>query len=122
MKNKICSQSALKLLQQHWNGQCQKSSRTKEFEDSDVDFVGTKFQYIPFGAGRRMMCPGISFGVVNVELLLAQLLYFFYWKLASRTKLEDINMTESFGATARRKRSLCLIGTPYSLDDDDQSC
>ncbi|KAB1995774.1 hypothetical protein ES319_D13G183900v1 [Gossypium barbadense] len=81
----------------------------ERFINSSVDFVGTNFEFIPFGAGRRI-CPGILFAVPNVELPLAQLLFHFDWKLP---KQEDIDMTEEFGLTVRRKTELILIPTPY---------
>ncbi|KAH7837202.1 hypothetical protein Vadar_010949 [Vaccinium darrowii] len=84
----------------------------KRFDNNPIDFIGTDFHYIPFGAGRRMY-PGLSFGLSNVEFPLAQLLYHFNWKLASGTKPEDLDMTETFGASVRRIRNLHLIATPY---------
>ncbi|XP_058196848.1 premnaspirodiene oxygenase-like isoform X2 [Rhododendron vialii] len=84
----------------------------ERFDNSPVDFIGTDLQYIPFGAGRRV-CPGISFGLANVELPLAQLLYHFNWNLSNGTKPEDLDMTETFGASVRRISDLHLIATPY---------
>ncbi|XP_007020554.2 PREDICTED: cytochrome P450 71D10 [Theobroma cacao] len=84
----------------------------ERFIDKPIDFRGTNFEYIPFGAGRRM-CPGISFALPNIELPLANLLYHFDWKLPNKMKCEDLDMTESFGLTIRRKNDLFLIPIPY---------
>jgi len=70
------------------------------------------FRYFPFGGGRRM-CPGILFGLANIELPLAALLYHFDWKIPNEMKEEDLDMTEVFGATVSRKNNLVLIPTPY---------
>ncbi|KAI5674714.1 hypothetical protein M9H77_15078 [Catharanthus roseus] len=84
------------------------------FLGSAVDYQGKDFKYIPFGAGRRT-CPGISFGVINVELILAQLLYHFDWKLPDGLSNEELDMSELFGLTVRRKNDLCLIPSVTAL-------
>ncbi|XVF77140.1 hypothetical protein PTKIN_Ptkin14bG0017000 [Pterospermum kingtungense] len=85
----------------------------ERFLNSSTDFKGNDFEYIPFGAGRRM-CPGILFGLSNIELPLAKLLYHFDWKLPSGMRPEDLDMTEVFGVTVRRKDELILIPTARS--------
>uniref|UniRef100_A0ACD5ZED0 Uncharacterized protein n=1 Tax=Avena sativa TaxID=4498 RepID=A0ACD5ZED0_AVESA len=70
------------------------------------DFRGADFELLPFGGGRRI-CPGIAFGLANVELPLASLLLHFNWDVVSGSA-EDFDMTEAFGITARRKANLLL--------------
>ncbi|XP_058782208.1 cytochrome P450 71D10-like [Vicia villosa] len=84
----------------------------ERFVDSEVDYKGVDFQFIPFGAGRRM-CPGITFGVVNVEILLANLLFHFDWKMVDGKKGEELDMTESYGLTLKKKHDLYLIPIMY---------
>ncbi|KAK4355184.1 hypothetical protein RND71_024155 [Anisodus tanguticus] len=81
----------------------------ERFLDSTVDYMGNDFHFMPFGAGRRI-CPGILFGLADIELPLAQLLYHFDWKLPSG---DELDMTEKFGVTVRPKNHLQLIPVPY---------
>jgi cytochrome P450 len=85
----------------------------ERFADSSNDFKGTHFEYIPFGAGRRM-CPAVLFGLANIELPLAQLPYQFDWELPNRMKPKDLDMIEAFGLVVKRKNNLHLIPTSFT--------
>ncbi|XP_077216081.1 desmethyl-deoxy-podophyllotoxin synthase-like [Tasmannia lanceolata] len=84
----------------------------ERFSHSSIDFKGQHFELIPFGAGRRG-CPGMLFGLATTELALANLLYYYDWKLPNGMKGEDLDMREAFGLTLARKSSLNLIATPH---------
>ncbi|CAN4113098.1 unnamed protein product [Withania somnifera] len=86
----------------------------ERFENSSIEFTGNHFQFLPFGAGRRM-CPGMLFGMALVTLPLAHLLYKFDWKLSQGINARDLDMTESNGITARRESDLYLIAMPNSF-------
>ncbi|KDP39016.1 hypothetical protein JCGZ_00773 [Jatropha curcas] len=95
----------------HWNEA--EKFYPERFQNNSIDFKGNDFQFIPFGAGRRM-CPGVGYGMALVELALANLLYHFDWKLPNGLEPHLLDMSDSFGASARRKHELHLIPIPYN--------
>ncbi|XP_040373241.1 desmethyl-deoxy-podophyllotoxin synthase isoform X2 [Rosa chinensis] len=97
----------------HWgpNADCFEPER---FQGYSIDFRGTNYEFIPFGAGKRI-CPGLSFATIIVELALCQLLYFFNWKLPNGTKPQELDMTESVGMATRKRNDLNVIAIPFIL-------
>ncbi|XXG72385.1 hypothetical protein AAC387_Pa07g1493 [Persea americana] len=84
----------------------------ERFMGNEIDYKGQHFEFIPFGAGRRI-CPGMLFGTTSVELALANLLYLFNWELPSGTNIEDLDMSEAPGITTHKKYGLLLVATNY---------
>ncbi|XWS47870.1 hypothetical protein CRYUN_Cryun13aG0022700 [Craigia yunnanensis] len=80
----------------------------ERFENSPVDFKGQDFQFIPFGFGRRG-CPGMPFAVASVEYVIANLLYWFDWKLPAGEIAENLDMTELNGLTVGKKVPLHVL-------------
>ncbi|RLN13578.1 hypothetical protein C2845_PM09G19410 [Panicum miliaceum] len=101
---------ALGRDERYWPGDPE-AFRPERFEAgagaSAVEFKGADFELLPFGAGRRM-CPGMSFGLANVELALASLLFHFDWEAPGVADPAEFDMAEAFGITARRKANLLL--------------
>ncbi|XP_061341158.1 phenylacetaldehyde oxime monooxygenase CYP71AN24-like [Gastrolobium bilobum] len=85
----------------------------ERFENSEVNFNGQDFQFIPFGSGRRK-CPGMTFGLASAEYMLANLLYWFDWKLPrDGATVQELDMSEKYGLTVNKKVPLYLEPMPY---------
>ncbi|KAG0488360.1 hypothetical protein HPP92_007171 [Vanilla planifolia] len=88
--------------------------RPERFLECPIDYKGNNFEYTPFGAGRRM-CPGMQFATATIELVLANVLCFFDWKLPDGLREDDMDMTEGEGITCLRKQRLLLVPVPAKL-------
>lgn len=80
----------------------------ERFLDSSIDFKGQDFQLIPFGSGRRI-CPGLPLGVATVEIILANLLYWFDWEMPAGMEKEDIDIETQPGLVQTKKNPLILV-------------
>lgn len=83
----------------------------ERFMNSQVDFKGLHYEFLPFGGGRRG-CPGINFATPLIELALANLLLRFDWKLPEGTLAQDLDMEEALGIATGKKIPLCLVASP----------
>ena len=72
------------------------------------DYLGNKFQYMPFGSGRRV-CAGIPLGERILMFLLASFLHSFEWKLPNDTKLD---LSDKWGIVMKKLKPLVVIPTP----------
>jgi cytochrome P450 len=88
--------------------------KPERFEGSTVDFNGSSYEFLPFGAGRRM-CPGIAYGLPVMEIALVQLLYHFNWSLPDG--VSELDMSEAHGLGVRRKSPLLLRATPFAVHE-----
>ncbi|RCV42752.1 hypothetical protein SETIT_9G241200v2 [Setaria italica] len=71
--------------------------------ESNMDYKGTNYEYLPFGSGRRM-CPGLA----NISLALVSLLYHFDWKLSDGVEPKDVDVREAVGIIANKRTNLVL--------------
>ncbi|KAM4115363.1 hypothetical protein ACJW30_04G143800 [Castanea mollissima] len=81
----------------------------ERFIDNPIDFKGQDFELFPFGCGRRA-CPGYTFGVASIEYVVANLLYWFDWKLPNPSVMrEDLDMSEVSALVVSKKIPLHLV-------------
>ncbi|XP_065011915.1 desmethyl-deoxy-podophyllotoxin synthase-like [Musa acuminata AAA Group] len=97
----------------YWDNATEFEPERFKGRNSMVDFKGTNFEFLPFGAGKRM-CPGMSFGLASLETSLASLIYHFDWELPTgdEQKPIELDMSETLLLTCRRRSELCLRAIP----------
>lgn len=79
-----------------------------------IDFRGNHFEYIPFGAGRRM-CPGSNLAIKNVQILVASLVHYFDWSLPDGADPTGIDTADKFGTVLKRDKPLHLVPSLRNL-------
>ncbi|KAL3844066.1 hypothetical protein ACJIZ3_001469 [Penstemon smallii] len=95
------------------------SFKPERFLKSGLDFKGRDFEFLPFGAGRRM-CPGWPFADKQLHLILASLIRCFNWSLPSynnnngHKKFEfelefELDMNEKYAVPLRKETPLLLV-------------
>lgn len=83
------------------------SFKPERFLGTNVDYKGHHFEFIPFGAGRRM-CVGLALGHRMLHFVLASLLHDFDWEL-SNPLAADVD--ERMGITVGKLHPLQAIPT-----------
>lgn len=84
------------------------SFKPERFLGSDLDFKGQDFEFLPFGAGRRI-CPGLPMAAKQVHLIIATLLYYFDWSLPNGEDPAMLDMSEKFGITLQKEQPLLVV-------------
>ncbi|CAN8257727.1 unnamed protein product [Cochlearia groenlandica] len=72
------------------------------------DFMGTNFEFIPFGAGRRS-CPGMQLGLYAMEVAVANIVHCYTWQLPDGMKPSELDMSDVMGLTAPRATRLVAV-------------
>lgn len=86
--------------------------KPERFLGSKIDYRGAHYEFLPFGAGRRM-CPGINPAIRNLQLVVASLVHYFDWGLPHGKDPSQLDtFSDTFGTSLRREKPLYLIPTP----------
>ncbi|XP_039167800.1 cytochrome P450 76A1 [Eucalyptus grandis] len=78
------------------------------FIGSKLDYKGQHYEFIPFGAGRRM-CAGLSLAHRMLHLALGSLLHEFDWEFDCRIDPKTIDMRDRVGLATRKYVPLLVV-------------
>lgn len=84
------------------------SFKPDRFLGSNVDFKGGNYEFLPFGAGRRI-CPGVPMANKLLPLILASLIRCFDWSLPNGEDLARLDMKDKFGLVLQKEQPLLLV-------------
>ncbi|XP_006341182.1 cytochrome P450 76A2-like [Solanum tuberosum] len=87
--------------------------KPERFLNSKTDFKGQCYEFLPFGAGRRM-CVGLPLGNRMLHFVLGSLLHEFDWELPSNVTPKSMDMKERMGMTVRKFNPLTAVPTKTS--------
>lgn len=87
------------------------SFKPDRFIGTTTDYKGQHFEFIPFGAGRRM-CAGLALGHRMLHFVLGSILREFDWKLESPL---DADLDERMGITMGKLHPLKAIPTKCAV-------
>lgn len=80
-------------------------------DKKDLILNGQRFEFLPFGSGRRV-CPGRNLGILMVEYALATVLQAFNWVLPEGVEPQDLDVSEAPGLTTYKAVPLEAIASP----------
>lgn len=80
----------------------------ERFLNSEVDYKGRYFSFVPFGSGRRI-CPGVRLAERVMSLMLVSLVGQFDWELPNNMLPEELDLDDTFGVTSQKAIPLVLI-------------
>ncbi|XP_057950578.1 probable (S)-N-methylcoclaurine 3'-hydroxylase isozyme 2 [Malania oleifera] len=90
----------------HWEDAL--SFKPERFLNSSLDYKGHNFEFLPFGAGRRI-CPGLPIAARQIPLLVATLVHLFNWSLPGNMDAAKLDMAEKFATALKKEQPLYLI-------------
>ncbi|KAK1420158.1 hypothetical protein QVD17_21522 [Tagetes erecta] len=80
----------------------------ERFLDNNIDYKGQDFEFIPFGAGRRI-CPGLNLAHRMLHIMLGSLIQKFDWMLEGNMAAQDMDMSDKPGLALKRNVPLKVI-------------
>lgn len=80
----------------------------ERFLGSKLDFKGQNYEFIPFGAGRRM-CAGVPLAQRILHIVLGSLVHEFDWEFDSGIDASALDMRDRLGVTMRKYEPLLAV-------------